>query len=581
MKFSFKNYLTKSAREEFAEEQFFAHSLSRALSEAEWTFPEMLNEEHKVFKIGRAIQHRSDAPDYDKEMAFRHYGTPSEDKEATAKRIEEHKKAHGGKAPSSSEIKNNLKVFVHNKDPKTAGGVTGIIRNYGSPDKEPPTDEERKSEAERNFDSFSALKKSNPAEYAKKVKEAHARYKDAKASKPLKNTTKGDTISNLKGDNESEKNGHVSLGFSGSPDTRKHTVNAEGDYISTNACHGKGNCVNDCLAKGGCGGFASTKGHRGSYDQMDSHNASSRHDHDLVMHNQLHTIAKKAKKEGKGAVVRPDTTTGHQAFTHSAAIAKHFGNSSENKNSGNGQKIKVNTYGKTVGTDKDSHNMVGQDTNITVSDQGIPTHKKAIEAHEAATKALRQRGAPTETNQGSRIGFTVLQSKHPKTPEGMSDEDYEKHAKHADPHEQEEYEKAKSVTKVRRYDLRHSTPEHGEAAEYHDEKSKTGRVVHDGKSYKYSDHDVPRPMETTDGKKSSTFMHDNRGGELARHHRENPHDHGINAIAMATSSTDIAKTQVGKSIFHPIRNIDKHGTLHVMHPATPEAEHARGVIAKG
>jgi hypothetical protein len=47
---------------------------------------------------------------------------------------------------------------------------------------------------------------------------------------------------------------------------------------------------------------------------------------------------------------------------------------------------------------------------------------------------------------------------------------------------------------------------------------------------------------------------------------------------MATSSTKIENTKVGKSIFHPVRNIDKHGTLHVMHPATPEAEHARKIM---
>lgn len=575
----FKDYLKQSAKDAFREEQFYAHSLGRALSEAEWTYPEALTEEFRTIKrVGGKIQPRSDHPFYDKEMATRQYGTPIEDKEATEKKIAEHK-ARTGKQPSSSDIKTHLKVFVHDTDAKTAGGVTGIIRNHGLPDKEPPSDEERKAEAERNFDSFSALRKSDPTAYKNKVKSALARYKDAKAALPLTNTTKGDTITDLKGDNESEKNGHVSLGFSGTPDKKKHTINAEGDYIESNACHGKGNCVNNCLAKGGCGSFASTKGHRGVYDQMDSHNASSRHDVDLLMHHQLHTIAEKAKKEGKGAIVRPDTTTGHQAFTHSTAINKHFGAESENYKSGKGQKIKVNTYGKTVGTDKDTHDMRGNNTNITISDQGIPTHKKAIESYDAINKALRQRGVPSDNNQGSRIAFTVMQTKHPKTPAGMSDEDYVKYAKHTNPAEQADYEKAKSIKTVRRYDVRHSEPEAGESAEYYDEKNKVGRVSHEGKSYKYSDHDVPRPMETVDGKSSPSYMHDNRAGELTRHHSEHPNAHGINAIAMATTSTNMKHTQVGKSIFHPIKNIDNNGVLHVMHPASPEAEHARGVLS--
>jgi len=576
---NFKDFLNNKARNDFREEQFFAHSFSRALTESEWMHPEELTEDLKVFKSGGKIEHRSNHPFYDKEQAFRHYGTPSEDKESTNKNIEKYKTEHG-KQPAKSIVNTHLKVFVHDTNPKTAGGVTGIIRNHGLPDKEPPTDEERKAEAERNFDSFSSLKKSNPTAYAKKVKEAKARYKDAKASEPLRDTTKGDTITNLKGDNDSEKNGHVSLGFSGSPDVRKHTVNADGDYVQTNACHGKGNCVHDCLAKGGCGKFASTKGHRGSYDQMDSHNASSRHDVDLMMHHQLHGIAAKAKKEGKGAIVRPDTTTGHQAFTHSDAIKKHFGADSENYKSGKGQKIKVNTYGKTYGSKYDTHDMRGNDTNITLSDQGIPTHKKAIEAHEALTKAMRERGTPGEGKHGSRIAFTVLQTRHPQTPGGMSDEDYVKYAKHANRADQEDYEKAKGVERVRRYDLKHSEPEHGESSEYHDEKNRVGRVTHEGKSYKYSDHDVPRAMDTVDGKSSPTYMHDNHGGELSRHHRENPNGHGINAIAMATSSTNIKHTEVGKSIFHPIRNIDKNHVLHVMHPASPEAEHARKVMSE-
>lgn len=583
--FTFKSYLDAKEVELFREEMFFQHSLSRAISEAEWCFPEQLAEEllaEKAFSlpvvdgVRKPIQHRSDAPDYDKQTAYRQYGTPKEDKEATSAAIQKHTEEHG-KPPSVSEIKNKLKVFVHNTDPKTSGGMTGIVRNYGEPDKTPISDDERKKEAEHNFDSFSELRKSNPKAYTAKVTAANAKHRDGKLPKPLKNTTKGDTVAVLRGDNKTEHNGHVSLGFSGNPDKRVHLNSSDGSTGEiVDACHGKGNCVNNCLAKGGCGGFDTTKGHRDVYDQMDSHNASARHDRDVIMYDQLLRMGKSAKKLGKGAVVRPDTTTGHQSYTHAQAIAKHFGSDSEAVKAGEIQKVKVNTYGKTTGTDKDTHDMRGQNINITASDQGIPTSPKAIEAHQRLTTALRQKGVPSATNPGSRSAFTVLQVAHP---EGL--EKYHDEAKHKDPQKQADYEKAKGVHTVRRYDLTPSTPKKGETEEYHDEKSQSGRVVHGGKSYFYTDHSVPRPMESITGAQSPTYLHDNRGGELARHHEENPTAHGINAIACATSSTNIENTEVGKSIFHPIRNIDKSGILHVMHPASPEAGDAREIMAKG
>lgn len=590
MPISFKHYIKHQERESFREQQFYQHILSRALSEAEWVYPEQLAEELLAEKLSdfpiiaangtrQPIPHRSDDPNYDKEAAYRHYGSPTEDKVATAAAVQKHTEEHG-KPPSKTAV-NKLKVFAHDTNPKTAGGVSGIVRNYGAPDKTPITDDERKKEAESNFDKFSELRKSNPKEYRARVKLAQTKHKDGKLPLPLKNTTKGDTIADLRGDNDTERNGHVSLGFSGTPDERFHTTTEDGEVSKPiNACHGKGNCVKNCLAKGGCGGFTTTKGHRGVYDQMGSHNAAARHDHDLLMYHQLYTMGRSAKRKGKGAVVRPDTTTGHQAHTHAEAIAKHFGSESELVKSGEIQKVKVNTYGKTTGTDKDTHNMNGQNINIAASDQGIPTSPSGVAAHQLLTAAMRQRGVPSATNQGSRIAFTVLQVKHPKTPEGMSDEDYITKAKHKDPQEQADYEKAKSVHTVRRYDLTHSTPKPGEPEEYHDSKTKSGRVLHGGKSYYYTDHDVPRPMETTEGKQQPTYMHDHRSGELARHHEENPTSHGINAVAMATSSTKMNKTVVGKSIFHPIKNIDNSGILHVMHPSTPEAAKAREIIGK-
>lgn len=564
MRNTFKDYITHQEREDFAEAQFFEHTLSRALSEAEWS-GEMIMEGRvfKNFTVAKAIPHRSDHPEYDKELAYRHYGSPKVDEAATAAAV----KAHGDK-PGKPD-----KVYEHNTNHKTAGGVLGIIRNYGHPDKAAISDEDRKSEAEKNFNTFTDLRHNNPEEYEKRLDQAKNRHKDARASLPLRNTTKGDTVADLKGLDGKHKAGHISLGFSGTPDEKKHTIDDKGNYEINNACHNKGTCVSSCLAKGGCGGFESTKGKRGSIDQMDSHNESARHDHDLLMYHQLHTMSKKAKKQGKGAIVRPDTTTGHQAFTHANAIADHFGPESEHVKGGHGEAVTVNTYGKTTGTDKDMHNAA-KGIHIAASDQGIPTSKGGIEAHQRLTDAMRKRGAD------SRNAFTVLQVAHPKDREKLSDEDYVKHAKHDDPQKQADYEKAKTVTKVRRYDLTHSEPRPGEAAEYHDEHTKSGRVVHDKKSYFYTDHDVPRPMETVGGKQQPTWMHDHRAGELERHKKEHPNDHGINAIAMATTSTNMDKTEVGKSIFHPIKNIDDKGTLHVMHPGSEEAVNARNIMAR-
>lgn len=611
---NFKQYLANdmdlTARAAFREEQFNMHMLSRALLEDEYEYAELMESDMFNVETGSIkdalsiksgknvtyhtpIPHRSDHPDYDKEAAHRQYGRAVRDYDATEAAVTAYKNKH--KKNPSKTVYNNLKVYKHDTDPKTAGGILGIIRNYGEADQTPISHEDRKAEAERNFDKFHELRQTNREEYDKQVAAAKARLANAQAPKPLKDTTKGDTISNIPGHRENEKNGHISLGMGGSPDESLHVINSKGDHIIRNACHGKGNCVNACLAKGGCGGFGTTRGRRAVYDQMNSHNESARSDFDLVMHHQLHNMSEQAMAEGKGAVVRPDTTTGNQAFTHAQAINKHFGEDSHKVKSGEGHAVTVNTYGKTYGTKYDTHDMSKNGINITMSDQGPPAgighngeknvSQKAIQNHEALTRELRVRGGEPTKDGGktkSRGSFMVFGQgvKLPKTPKGMSDEDYILHARHKNPEMQRRYELVKSAHTVRRYDLSHSTPKEGESWEYHDPKTKSGRVVHNGKSYYYTDHDVAAPMKTTEGKEQPGYMHDNRSGELIDHHKKNPHDHGIVSVAFATSSTNVKKAEPGKSIFYSPDIIDKSGIAHVMHPATAEAAMAREAISK-
>lgn len=589
---NFKQYLANdidlTARASFREEQFNMHMLSRALLEDEYEYAELLESDMFNVAVGTIrgpktvgksttydtpIPHRSDHPDYNKADAYRHYGSPEKDLVATAKAIAD-ETTKKKRTPSKSTV-NTLQVYEHDTNPKTAGGILGIIRNYGNPDQKPITDEDRKTEVGKNFDKFHELRQGNHKEYEKQVKAAKSRLADARAPHPLKDTTKGDTVANLPGQSDHEENGRISLGMGGTPDERKHVTSAAGHYTTVNACHGKGNCVNACLAKGGCGGFESTQGRRAVYDQMNSHNEAARSDFDLVMHHQLHKMSEQAKAEGKGAIVRPDTTTGNQAFTHSEAINKHFGEDSHKVKSGEGHAVVVNTYGKTYGSGYDTHDMSKNGINIAMSDQGSPhLSKSAIQRHESLTNELRK------TGKSSRVAFTVFGVNHPRTPKGQSDEDYVANATHKNPQKQADYLKVKSVHAVRRYDLMHSEPKAGESWTYHDPKTKSGRVEHGGKSYYYTDHDVPAPIKTTEGHMQPTYMHDDRHGELLRHHNENPNGRGINAIAMATSSTNLKKTKPGKSIFYSPDIIDKGGIAHVMHPASPEATKARETIAK-
>lgn len=576
MTLSFKNYIDYKAKEDFLEEQFTQHLYDRAISEMEWSFPEEYKEylkEEELFEqklrdipvsVEKKVEHRSNMPGYDKRTAYATYGSPVEDTKATTAAIEAHTQKHG-KPPSVQKIKNDLKVYVHNTDPKTAGGTTGLTDLYGKADDKPISHPELQSEVGKNFGEFTDKLLKDPKGYAADVTAAKTRWKSKRLPMPLGGNTKTDTVTQIR--HPDAPNGTRSSGMTGNPDMARHYTDTSGSKVETNACHGKGSCVNQCLSKAGCGGFESTKGHRDISDQTSTHNSAARRDHQLLLHNQTYRTAKIAKKAGQRSLIRPDVNTGHQAYVYGPAIGKHFGADSELVKSGHVARTIVGTYGKTHGTQYDTHDMSHGDRNLTLSDQGIPVSKGAIAAHQRLTDAIRQRGAPN-----SRIAYTAIGVNRP--------DNYERGGKHTDPQKAADFEKAINVKRVRRYDLHPTAPKAGELSTYHDEKTKSGRVEHGGKSYYYTDHETPRPMETVSGKLLPSHHHDDRHGELERHHTENPNDHGINAVSTATTATNLSNMEYGKSIFHPPHNIDNSNILHVMHPASPEATRAREIMGK-
>ena len=521
--------------------------------------------EHKVFNIkpvSNRVETDSTKPGYDKRTAYAIYGKPTtENKEGTASNIANHEKITG--RPASPTTRKALKAFKHETNGE---GISKLFRLYGHADPKLIPSEDRKSEITSNFREYADLRKNNPEEYARRVKEMRSK----KLGEMLGNKTKTDTVADLPGINKGEENGHETLGFGGNPDIRRHYTDLHGNYVNGNACHGKGNCVHSCLAKNGCGGFESVKGHRDFYDQRSSHNAAARKDHDLELFHQLHEISKKAKKNNKGVIVRPDVTTGHQQTEYADAISEHFGPHSAGVKAGTHAVVRSDTYGKMAGTDKDPHSRE-KAINTAISDQGVPANKRDVDAHIKLNSLLRRRG------KDARVAYTVMKVTHRQDNKDGTEKI------HNNPKDAENWKKVMNVTSTRRYDILHSTPGTGEGEnpnetrkEYHDEKNRNGRVTHEGKSYYYTDHRVPAPLTDTKGKRKVSSYHDARGLELAHHILNHPNEHGINAVSPATASTSFKE---GPSIFHNPDNISDN-TLHILHPASPEAAKAREILTR-
>lgn len=558
---------------------------------SEWTQAMMMigaAELHEEYQISEditvpaksdGVQSHSAHPDYDKETAHAMYGAPVEDKDGTKKAIETEnaRRAANKQKPLTPNKEKFHKQFQHITN--GSKGVAALFKTYGDSDKSIISAKDRASEVNSNFDKFSEMRKNDRPGYTKRVKEMKDRKDAANLTSPIADKSKTDTVSTLPGKGKNEKNGHISVGFGGNPDTRRLYTDTKGSYVEGNACQGKGACVHACLAKSGCGGFDTVKGHRGAYDQRSMHNAAAREDHDLELHDQLHRVSEKAKKEGKAALVRPDVSTGHQNTEYSDAIAKHFGPDSEKVAKGEGHPVRVSAYGKNTGTDTDPHDIT-KGKNTTISDQGIPRAKSTIERYKKDNALLRQKG------KHARIAYTVMDTSFST---GSGEE-------HTDPKKKADYEKIAKTTHVYRHDVEPTTPDKGEPEEYHDEKAGYGRTLHKGKSYKYSIHKTPPPSKDINGADVPSRMHDDRGGELERHIEKNPHDHGINAVAPATESSNPESGSKEASIFHHTSNIVPHHNpaqaekdtgvknahvLHIMHPASPEAENARRVISGG
>jgi hypothetical protein len=547
--------------------------IHQAMMEADKKLPEhsQIQEGAMQFHTGK-IETDSTHPAYDKRSAYAMYGTPEENKEGSAANIAAHEKKTGRKASATHQ--KILKAFKHN--PNGTGGISKLFHHYGAADPKLISSEDRKKEAEDNFREFSERRKNNPTEYKKHVTEMRAKG----LGKVIDEKTKTDTVSSLPGNDKDEHKGHITYGFGGNPDTRRHYTDRTGKFVTGNACHGKGNCVNDCLAKNGCGGFDTTKGHRDSYDQRSSHNAASRKDHDLELFHSLHEAAKKAKKEKKGVVVRPDVTTGHQHTEYANAISEHFGPNSEGVKSGTHAPVHTDTYGKMIGTEKDPHSKA-KGINTAISMQGYPKNRRDVEAHKTALHLLRQKG------ENARVAYGVMRTKHHQDNADGTEKT------HNNPKDEEHWKKTMSVEKTRLYDIHPSKPGAGDGedpnekrAEYHNEDKKHGRVVRketgaDGKttehSHFYSDHRNPAPIKDVNGKYVPTSYHDGRGLEIRRHIADHPKEHGIIATSPATASTHFDEDHHKGSIFFDPAHIDSNHVHHILHPDSEEAAHARSV----
>lgn len=466
--------------------------------------------------------------------------------EATSKKMSSEDTANKRASVASDGIKGLFKVY----------GDSGVRKPDGTIEKRPPTEGEHKKAVAKRFAELDAM---SHEQREREYKEAHDRMTAAGARPDniLSNKTKTDTAAQVVGTAKDAKNGHISLGMNGSPDSYHfHHDDSGHNFTIHNSCAGSTEgCRLSCLSKQGLGAQATIMGHRDAYEQKANHNAAAQKDFHTVMHMQLDRAARNAKKQGKHVLVRPDVNTGNKHNRYAKAISNSFGPNSSRVAAGTHAIVQVHDYSKSSGEHNPSEGIYA-----THSDLGPLVHNGTGHVHE---ENVRRRGTMERDTQVEGKGsYTVFNRPRP------TEEDVAKNSK-----TNKEYNDTMNrLHTVRRYEPHPTEPAKGEKPEYH-HKDGYGRVIaKDGKSYRYQDHPVSDKHKLVDG--SEVFAGDTDARHLDRSDRKyktNPHKTGTQHVvgtvtpAFTTSSTSQQKIQ-DSALFHDVKDIDAEGIYHDSHP---------------
>lgn len=426
-----------------------------------------------------------------------------------------------------------------------------VFDTYGPADSEAPSTSTLKQRVSDRFDTMAHLRDHDPKEYKKQVAAAKARRSAAGIGSAIASNEKTDTVTDIP--HPHGPNGHIPISMAFTPDIARHYTSSDGTHaIERNVCSGSSeSCRTACLAKHGNYGFSSTQAHMAIRTQGLTHNKQATEDHATLAFHEIHTAAQKAKKEKKAVLVRTAVSDDTGPEIHDEAISRHFP-ASGNDRYGPTEQMR---YTKKVNTrhapEKGIHTIFSDPGPMTLHD-----------AKGNVTGLARE-----------NIQRRSLEKKVPEKPKYMVFNG----RRERDPRYKSTLEKLKVV---RKYEPLPSTPKQGEAEEYHHPEGH-GRVVHNGKSYRYQDYPVAQKIKTVSSKKIFPAEHDARNSDTTDVTFKTPEGKKVGhvVLAFATKSTS-SKDLNGSGFFHHIESIDKHGVYHDGHPAEMEAAGFKPHIGK-
>lgn len=469
-------------------------------------------------------------------------------------------------AVASAGIKGLFKVY----------GDSGVKNPDGSITKRPPTEMEHKRAVNKRFAELDAM---SPSDREREYKDAKSRMTlaGARPNNILSNKTKTDTAAKVIGHGDSAKNGHVSLGMNGSPDEYHfhHDDTGHGKEVHDSCAgktKGKEGCVISCLSKQGHGAQATIQGHRDAYEQKANHNVAAQKDFHTVMHSQLDKAGKLGKRKDKNVLIRPDVNTGNKHNRYAEAISKSFGPNSERVKKGTHNPAIVSDYSKSAGAHDPSEGI-----HATHSDIGPLVHHSTGQIND--TVDSRRYKMHDETQKKGQGSYTVFNRPRPAELDVANNT-----------HVNKEYnDTMNKLHTVRRYESTASEPNHHETAslpkganphEYH-HKDGYGRIMHNGKSYRYQDHPVSDNHKLVDG--SEVFAGDTDARHMdtsSRKFKTHPDEHGnqhkVGTVTPAFATAGTSHEAIKNSgLFHDVKDIDQHGIYHDSHPAKVQAALAK------
>lgn len=444
--------------------------------------------------------------------------------------------------------------------------IAKMFDHFGPADKESPTASTMKKRVEARFDELSKMTpEQRKAEYKAAYHHAkHIGLNVRDGGETLASNAKTDTASDIP--TKHGKKGQIPLAMSMTPDDARHYTSPDAStYKSRNSCSGSfAGCRKACLAKHGNYEFATNKGHMDVNTQSLSHNEAATRNHATRTYHTLEKYAHKAKKEGKSVLTRFSTTNEEGSDIYGDATEKHFGvdhlKANPHKAKHQAPVIQMR-YSKKLDAphrpDQGIHSVYsdpGPMVRRTKNEKGETTH--SVEHENLQRRRLLRRAVTGDKKNPGKGTYTVFNRKRPSAT-----------SKPDDPVTKEYNDTMNHLHTVRRYEEHHSTPEKGEQPEYHHPNGH-GRVVHNGKSFRYQDHPVADKIKDVHGEELHPGDHDSRNADTSTRTFKDRHGNKVGHVVAAFATASTSNHDLHHSgLFHHVENIDKHGVYHDGHPA--------------